>query len=65
MHSAFLHKVDDLVLHQSVVVLIVVQLYLHFVLQLSILLKELLVLRWVSKILVVLGKQVNFAIVSP
>ena len=65
MHGALLHKVDDLVLDHHSVVHIVIQLHLHFILQLSCLVQELLVFNWFSEILVVLSEEVEFADVRP
>ena len=63
--GALLHEVDDLVLNHHRVVHIVVQLHLHFILQLTRLVQELLVLHWFGEILVILSKEVKLADVCP
>ena len=54
VYGSLLHEVDNLILYHDCVVHIVVQLYLHFILKLSILFKELFVFYWVCKVLVIL-----------
>ena len=65
MHCSLLHEADDLVLYRDRVVHIVIKLHLHLVLQLSVLLKEVLVLDWIGKVLIVLRQQVDLAVVGP
>jgi len=63
--SALLHEVDNLVLDSDGVIDVVLELDLHFVLELARLLEELLVLNGISEVLVVLSEQVHFAVVCP
>ena len=63
--SAFLHKVDDLILLDDGMLCVVVKLALDLVLELSTLLKELLVLNRISKVLVIFSEEVGLIDVSP
>ena len=63
--SALLHKVDYFVLHRDGVVHVVVDLHLDLVLHLATLFKELLIVNWVSKVLIVFGQQTQFTVVDP
>jgi len=65
VHSALLHEVYDLVLHDDCMVNVVIQLHLDLILKLAALVKWLLVLNWLSEVLVVLGQEVHFADVGP
>ena len=65
MYYTFLHEVNDLILYDLAMIDIVVKLDLHLIFHLSILLKELLILYWVSKLLVVFCDQVDLIIVCP
>lgn len=47
------------------VVLVVVQLDLHLVLELTVRLQELLIFCWVCEVLLVLGQQMNLTVVRP
>jgi hypothetical protein len=55
MNSAFLHKVNDLVLDCHGVIHVVVELHLDLVLELPILFEELLIIDRVRKVFVILG----------
>ena len=65
MHSTFLHKVDNLVLHHYCVIHVVIELNLHLVLELSLFVQELFVLDWLREVFVVLCEQVELADVCP
>lgn len=65
VHSALFHEVNDFILYDDCMVNVVVKLNLHFVLKLSCLVHEVLILNWVSKVFVVLSQEVEFANVSP
>eukprot|EP00349_Pseudokeronopsis_sp_Brazil_P007901 CAMPEP_0202955590 /NCGR_PEP_ID=MMETSP1396-20130829/141_1 /ASSEMBLY_ACC=CAM_ASM_000872 /TAXON_ID= /ORGANISM="Pseudokeronopsis sp., Strain Brazil" /LENGTH=180 /DNA_ID=CAMNT_0049672239 /DNA_START=64 /DNA_END=606 /DNA_ORIENTATION=- len=63
--GAFLHEVDDLVLDDDLVVDVVVELHLNFVLELSALVEELLLVWFLHKVLVVLRDEVEIADSGP
>ena len=65
MYYTFLHEVNDLILDDLAMIDIVVKLDLHLIFHLSILLEELFILYWVSKLLVVFCDQVDLIIVCP
>ena len=65
VHRTFLHEGDDLILHSECMIDIVVELYLHLVLQLSILLEEVFVIDRVREVLIVLCQQMDLAVVCP
>lgn len=65
MHSAFLHEIYDFILHHDSVINIVIELDLHFVLELTSLIEELLVFHWLCKVLVVLSEKIELANVGP
>ena len=65
MHRSLLHEADALVLYRDRVVHIVIKLDLYLILQLSALLEEVLVLYRISKVLIVLRQQIDFAVVGP
>ena len=65
VNSALLHEVDSLVLHNNSVVNVVIELNLHFVLQLSCLVQKFFTFDWLCEIKIVLGQQVELADMSP
>mgnify|MGYP003330991012 FL=1 len=63
--SAFLHKVDDLILLNDGMLCVVVKLALDLILELTALLQELLVLNRISEVLVIFSEQVGLIDVGP
>jgi len=64
MYSTLLHEIDDFILYSNCMINVIVQLNLNFVLELSIFLKELLVID-LSKVLVVFSEQMHLTDVCP
>ena len=65
VYCALLHEVYDLVLNHNRVIYVVIKLNLHLVLQLTGLIKELLLFHWLREIFIVFGQKVEFTDVSP
>ena len=65
MNSTLLHELDNFVLMCDGLINVVINLNLGLVLQLTALCEELFILWWVSEVLAIFGKEVEFADVSP
>lgn len=65
MHSTFLHEVDNFILDNDGMIYVVIELHLNFVLKLSLLGQEVLLLNRFSEIFVVLSQEVELANVGP
>lgn len=65
VHSSLLHEVYHLVLLGNSLFHVVVKLHLHFILKLTCLRQEVLVLRWERKVFSILSQQVELADVRP